>query len=151
MHLPHDPDGSDLETSPILGFGEVSNALIARLWARIQRDAANGTKPAIDTITLGAPADSAPRSRRGGARNSAARQSQALRSGQIANLMAAEAHAAEIGLPFNRMITIHWEAAGVPLDGMAKATGRFIDHRPALRRDHPPTLPLALLCAEIIP
>jgi hypothetical protein len=25
------------------------------------------------------------------------------------------------------MITIHWEAAGVPLDGMAKATGRFID------------------------
>ncbi len=32
-----------------------------------------------------------------------------------------------IGLPFNRMITIHWEAAGIPLDGMAKATGRFID------------------------
>jgi len=25
------------------------------------------------------------------------------------------------------MITIHWETAGVPLDGMAKATGRFID------------------------
>jgi hypothetical protein len=25
------------------------------------------------------------------------------------------------------MITIHWEAAGVPLDGMARATGRFLD------------------------
>jgi hypothetical protein len=25
------------------------------------------------------------------------------------------------------MITIHWEAAGVPLNGMAKATGRFVD------------------------
>lgn len=25
------------------------------------------------------------------------------------------------------MITIHWEAAGVPLEGMAKATGQFID------------------------
>jgi hypothetical protein len=25
------------------------------------------------------------------------------------------------------MISIHWEAAGVPLSGMAKATGRFLD------------------------
>ena len=25
------------------------------------------------------------------------------------------------------MITIHWEAAGVPLEGMAKATGRYLD------------------------
>lgn len=25
------------------------------------------------------------------------------------------------------MMTIHWEAAGVPLEGMAKATGRFLD------------------------
>jgi hypothetical protein len=41
--------------------------------------------------------------------------------------MAAERHAAKVGLPFNRMISIHWEAAGVPLSGMAKATGRFTD------------------------
>jgi len=127
MHFPRDPDGSDFETSPILGFGEVSNALIARLSERFQQSAADGTEAAIDTITLGVPADSAPRSRRGGAHNSAARQSHALSSGQIANLIAAEAHAAQIGLPFNRMITIHWEAAGVPLDGIAKATGGFID------------------------
>jgi hypothetical protein len=46
---------------------------------------------------------------------------------QIANLRAAERHAEAIGLPFNRMVTIHWQAAGVPLEGMAKATGRFLD------------------------
>jgi hypothetical protein len=46
---------------------------------------------------------------------------------QIANLSAAERHAAKIGLPFTRMITIHWQAAGVPLPGMARATGRFVD------------------------
>ena len=43
------------------------------------------------------------------------------------NLTAAERHAALIGLPLNRMITIHWQASGVPLAGMVKATGRFID------------------------
>jgi hypothetical protein len=32
-----------------------------------------------------------------------------------------------IGLPLTRMITIHWEAAGVPLAGMARATGQFTD------------------------
>ncbi|MBF9151656.1 hypothetical protein [Novosphingobium jiangmenense] len=41
--------------------------------------------------------------------------------------MAASSHAATIGLPFTRMVTIHWEAAGVPLTDMAKATGRFTD------------------------
>lgn len=127
MHIPLDPDASDFETSPILGFGEVSNALIQRLSARFQQDPTDGTEPAIDTITLGAAADSGQRSQRGGAHNSAARRSHALRTGQIANLIAAAAHATEIGLPFNRMITIHWEAAGVPLVSMAKATGRFID------------------------
>lgn len=127
MHIPREPHGSDFETSPIPGFGEVSNALIERLSARFQLDPTDGTEPAIDTITLGAAADSGQRSQRGGAHNSAARQSHALSFGQIANLIAAAAHANEIGLPFNRMITIHWEAAGVPLDGMAKATGRFID------------------------
>jgi hypothetical protein len=45
----------------------------------------------------------------------------------IGNLSAAERHADKIGLPFTRMISIHWERAGVPLAGMAKATGRFTD------------------------
>jgi hypothetical protein len=48
-----------------------------------------------------------------------------LTGAQVANLIAAAGHATAIGLPINRMITIHWEAAGVPLDGMAAATGRF--------------------------
>lgn len=127
MHFPRDPDAREFETSPILRFGEVSNALIERRSSSFQADGANGTKPAIDNPNSGGSAESAPRPRRGGAHNSAARQSHALSSGQIANLIAAEAHAAKIGLPFNRMITIHWEAAGVPLEGMAQATGRFID------------------------
>lgn len=64
---------------------------------------------------------------RGGARNLAHRESHRLSAAQVANLIAAERHAALIGLPFNRMITLHWESAGVPLEGMAKATGRFTD------------------------
>ena len=46
---------------------------------------------------------------------------------QIANLTAAERHSSAIGLPFTRMITIHWQAAGVALADMVKATGRFLD------------------------
>ena len=64
---------------------------------------------------------------RGGARNRRNRESHALTAAQIANLRAAERHAAQIGIPFTRMITIHWEAAGVPLEGMVRATGRFTD------------------------
>lgn len=64
---------------------------------------------------------------RGGARNRADRESQELSVRQVANLLDATAYATAIGLPFTRMISIHWEAAGVPLSGMAKATGRFID------------------------
>ena len=64
---------------------------------------------------------------RGGARNRADRQSLELTSTQIANLRAAEGHSRLIGLPFTRMLTIHWQAAGTPLSGMTKATGRFLD------------------------
>src|SRR3546814_11554126 len=64
---------------------------------------------------------------RGGARNRADRESHALTAAQIGNLKAAERHAEKIGLPFTRMISIHWQAAGVPLAVMAKATGRFTD------------------------
>jgi hypothetical protein len=64
---------------------------------------------------------------RGGARNRATRESYELTTAQIVNLMAAERHAAAIGLRFTRMLTIHWQAAGVPLANMAKATGLFTD------------------------
>lgn len=49
------------------------------------------------------------------------------KAAQIANLSAAEGHSRIIGLPFTRMITIHWKAAGVPLVGMVAATGSFVN------------------------
>lgn len=62
---------------------------------------------------------------RGGARNRADRESHALTAAQVGSLKAAARHAGRIGLPLTRMLTVHWQAAGVPLAGMAKATGRF--------------------------
>lgn len=64
---------------------------------------------------------------RGGARNHADRESHSLTLVQVGNLIAAGLHANAIGLPFTRMLTIHWQAAGVALEGMAKATGRYLD------------------------
>jgi hypothetical protein len=86
-----------------------------------------GTGFAISYLTSGVAALSACSTGRGGARNRADRESHALTAAQIGNLKAAERHAEKIGLPFTRMISIHWQAAGVPLAGMAKATGRFTD------------------------
>lgn len=64
---------------------------------------------------------------RGGAHNLGCRESHGLSYKQVANLIAATGHANLVGLPLTRMITIHWESAGVPLAGMARATGRYID------------------------
>jgi len=86
-----------------------------------------GTAHAISYLRLGVVANLTNCTGRGGARNHGSRESHALTEVQIANLKAAERHAATIGLPFTRMITIHWQAAGVPLEGMARATGRFTD------------------------
>jgi hypothetical protein len=97
-----------------------------------------GTGLAINNLSLGGAAQLPKRSGRGGARNYANRESHALKGPQIANLSAAEAHSRKIGLPFTRMITIHWKAAGVPLERIAAATGSFIDSltRWLLRRGH---------------
>lgn len=87
-----------------------------------------GTPVAITNLILGVPPYFACKaSGRGGARNLASRESHALTKAQVGHLIAATHHADRIGLPFTRMITIHWESAGVTLDGMARATGRFID------------------------
>lgn len=64
---------------------------------------------------------------RGGARNRADRESIALNDNQVENLIVAARHATAISLPLTRMITIHWEAAGVALDHMATATGKYLD------------------------
>lgn len=86
-----------------------------------------GTAPAVNYLTSGVATLSAGGTGRGGARNRADRESHALTMAQIANLRAAERHAEKIGLPLTRMISIHWQAAGVPLPDMAKATGHFTD------------------------
>lgn len=86
-----------------------------------------GTAHAINYLTSGVAALSANSTGRGGAHNRADRESNALTAAQVGNLKAAERHAEKIRLPFTRMISIHWQAAGVPLAGMAKATGRFTD------------------------
>lgn len=107
--------------------GEVSiGEVAARVMENLTVEAA-GTIAAVNTITLGPSANSARRIGKGGARNHSDRESFALKSAQVENLVAATQHACKIGLPFNRMITVHWEAAGVPLKDMPQATGRFID------------------------
>ena len=108
-------------------FGEVSSALAPFVIGEKPSISAFGTAPAISNLTSGVPAFSTRSNGRGGARNRADRESHALTVAQIGNLKAAERHAKVIGLPFTRMISIHWEGAGVPLEGMANATGRFTD------------------------
>lgn len=78
-------------------------------------------------IISGVSPDSPKPQRRGGSRNHADRESHGLTAAQILNLEEAAWFAGAIGLPLNRMITIHWESAGVPLNAMAKATGDFLD------------------------
>lgn len=70
---------------------------------------------------------SSPRDRRGGARNSASRETWRLKSEQIENVAAAAGHALCLGLPLTRLITVHWKAAGIALERMVQATGHFLD------------------------
>lgn len=108
-------------------FGEVSIAPLQPHSTANPPLARTGTALAINYLTSGVAALSTGGTGRGGARNRADRESDALTAAQIANLRAAQRHADAIGLPFTRMISIHWQLAGVPLAGMVKATGRFTD------------------------
>ena len=119
--------GGALKLHRVPGFGEVSIAPLQPQPRANPPIAKIGTGLAISNITSGVAAFSTKGTGRGGARNRADRESHALTAVHIANLRAAGHHAATIGLPFTRMISIHWQAAGVPLEGMAKATGRFVD------------------------
>jgi hypothetical protein len=108
-------------------FGEVSKLLLETQRLAKSPVPEDGTVFAITNLSLGVGAHSPHSPARGGAHNRAGRENYALTTAQIANLKAAANRAREIGLPLNRMITIHWEAAGVPLEGMAGATGHFAD------------------------
>jgi hypothetical protein len=61
---------------------------------------------------------------RGGARNRADRVTEAISETMARGILEAGEFAVGLGLPFNRMVNIHWEAAGVADD--LKATGRFL-------------------------
>lgn len=115
------------ETSPVCGFGEVSIDPPPFDTGRKRTLGEAGADLAINYPKLGVGPDLPCSTGRGGARNRAERESHALTLAQIANLTAAERHSEAIGLPFTRFTTIHWEAAGVPLCGMVRATGRYID------------------------
>lgn len=109
------------------GCGEVSiGDVTAKIVETLKVNAA-GTMAAVNNDSLGVAANSALPSRKGGARNRRDRESNHLTGQQVANLIAASEFALLIGLPLNRMITIHWQAAGLPLNKMALATGRFLD------------------------
>ncbi len=108
-------------------FGEVSKEPLQSQIPVISPVPVTGTALAVSNLISGVAADSARGTRWGGARNHADRASEDLTAAQVDNLLAAARQASNIGLPFTRMISIHWQAAGVPLAGMVKATGRFLD------------------------
>lgn len=122
------PQRDAFETSPFRGFGEVSNG--DRYYRSPAEPAISPDWHELCDLTrarLGVAPLLPHCSARGGARNHADRESCALTVAHIANLTAAAAYASVIGLPLTRMVTIHWEAAGLSLPDMAKATGRYID------------------------
>ncbi len=122
-----DPHGCAFETSPFINCGEVSIADVNPHKADTTPFSKTGTHHAINYFSISDAANLGKGKGRGGARNFANRLSYGLSKSQVANLTAADHHAAVIGLPFNRMVSIHWKAAGVALNGIAKATGSFID------------------------
>lgn len=122
-----DRHGGTLKLHRRPAFGEVSKIAGQSVSPVFPPISDTGTLLAVSYLTLGVAAHLPAAAARGGARNRADRESHALTAVQIANLSAAVAHANAIGLPITRMVTIHWEAAGVPLAGMANATGRYTD------------------------
>lgn len=87
-----------------------------------------GTTRAITYLRIGGAADSTlTKPLRGGARNRRGRQSDRLTPRQIGELIGAARHASVIGLPLNRMITVHWEKAGISRLSIARANGHFLD------------------------
>lgn len=62
----------------------------------------------------------------GGARLRADRTSDHLKAKQARAIMLAALAAERIGQPFTRMVTVHWERAGIPDHAAAAATGRLV-------------------------
>ncbi len=111
-----------------VSFSEVSNYGAYSECHKKQSLAQTGTLHAIKYPNISVPPYSPHTpTERGGARNLASNTTDALSVPHVGKLIAATAFASHIGLPFTRFITIHWEKAGIPLEGIVKATGRYID------------------------
>lgn len=121
------PFGHSLKLHRRTDFGEVSKDEAARKNGEILAISCKATSHKAKLPFIGVAAKLAPRGSRGGAHNRADRESHGLSANQVGQLMAAAKHADAIGLPLTRFITISWASAGVVLDAMVKATGRFID------------------------
>lgn len=120
--------GACLKLHRVAGFGEVSNAARLATTPGKQPTPMAGTACAISYLRIGGPPFSARTApSRGGAHNLASRETYALSRAHVGNLIAAARHANASGLPFTRMITVHWQAAGLGLDRMTNATGKFLD------------------------
>lgn len=94
-----------------------------------------GTRLANYSYTLSCgllPAADAPRRAWGGARNRADRESWHLSLQQCEGIIAATKRAEQIGLPFNRHWTVHYERAGISeIDG-----ARFVGHLRRLVKEY---------------
>lgn len=88
----------------------------------------DGTVLANLAIPIGCAPSPVPASlfRHGGARNYASRTSDYLTPKKVLDLIGAAHRARELCLPFNRHITVHWEAAGVPDSRAMAATTAFL-------------------------
>ncbi len=102
------------ETSRFGEIGEVSQLGHKRDLPGNTPISKNGPRLAISNLLLGGAVLLSRTGERGGARNRADRESEALTLAQVRNLIAAMAHARAIGLPFTRMITIHWQSGWHP-------------------------------------
>jgi hypothetical protein len=120
--------GQSLKLHRNIQLGEVSNRPVLPTIPILHGVGGIGEVLPVPSLYIGiAPYLASKPVRRGGARNSAYRETLALTADQVRNLKAATLHASVIGLPFTRMISVHWQAAGVSLDGMTAATGRYLD------------------------
>lgn len=130
--MPSQPDGGQHDGAMKLhrraAFGEVSNAIDPKESHTIPGFLKVGTDFAVSIFPFGVAAETVVASQKqGGARNFASRESYGLETRHVDNLLAATAHAYAIARPFTRIVSIHWEAAGVKPAHVAQATGRFID------------------------
>jgi hypothetical protein len=130
---PVEPHSYTLKLHRTSGFGEVSNTGPDLEIIADRALSSSGTFIALGKLALGVTANSVDQppaqghNRRGGARNQSNRTSFSLTALQVTNIKAAVHHSQVIGLPLNRMVTVHWQSAGITLESMAKATGHFID------------------------